>query len=103
MSEKGVKLPSNSKGKQASFFKDPAVDQLFSYVTMLTQELSVTYDRLETLERLLESKGLVTRQEIEAWVPDGEEETERTDRRDAMIERVFRRIHEEAEGLADPR
>ena len=103
MAEIPIKLPSNAKGKRASFYQDPAVDQLFSIITMLTQELSVTYDRIESLERVLENKGTITRQEVEDWIPGEKEELERTKRREALISRVFHIMHEEAESLANPR
>lgn len=95
-----VKLPIHSKGKRASFYRSEGTDQLFSIVMMLTQELSVAYDRIETLERVLDKKGIVARQEVESHRPDAVEEMERTARRDAFIGRVFQIIHEEAESYA---
>ena len=103
MSEKITKLPSNPKGKKANFYKDPSIDRLFSIITLLTQELSVTYDRIETLERVLESKGTISRSEIENWLPSDQEEAERTERREAFISRIFHVIHEDAEALSDSR
>jgi len=94
---RNVKLPIHSKGKRASFYRSEGTDQLFSIVLMLTQELSVAYDRIETLERVLDKKGILARKEVEAHRPDMAEETERTARRDAFIGRVFQIIHEEAE------
>jgi hypothetical protein len=94
---RNVKLPIHSKGKRASFYRSEGTDQLFSIVLMLTQELSVAYDRIETLERVLDKKGILARKEVEAHRPDMAEEMERTARRDAFIGRVFQIIHEEAE------
>ncbi len=101
MPEKSVHLPLRSKGKRATFYKDPAVDQLFAIITMLTQELSVAFDRIETVERMLDKNGVISRADIEAYKPDEQEETERTARRDEYIGRVFNILHQEAEALLD--
>ena len=101
MTEKQVHLPLRSKGKRATFYKDPAVDQLFAIITMLTQELSVAFDRIETVERLLDKNGVIKRSDIEKYKPDATEEDERTRRRDEYIGRVFNILHQEAEALLD--
>ena len=101
MSDKSVHLPLRSKGKRATFYKDPANDQLFAIITMLTQELSVAFDRIETVERMLDKNGVISRAEIEAYRPDDQEEGERTQRRDEYIGRVFNILHQEAEALLD--
>lgn len=97
---RAVTLPIHSKGKRAQFYRSEGTDQLFSIVLMLTQELSVAYDRIETLERVLDKKGILARKEVEAHRPDMAEEMERSARRDAFIGRVFQIIHEEAESYA---
>jgi hypothetical protein len=101
MPDKQVHLPLRSKGKRATFYKDPAVDQLFAIITMLTQELSVAFDRIETVERLLDKNGVIKRSDIEKYKPDAAEEDERTRRRDEYIGRVFNILHQEAEALLD--
>ena len=101
MSDKSVNLPLRAKGKRASFYKDPAVDQLFAIITMLTQELSVAFDRIETIERMLDKDGVICRADIEAYKPDEQEEGERTQRRDEYIGRVFNILRQEAASLQD--
>jgi len=101
MSDKSVNLPLRAKGKRATFYKDPAVDQLFAIVTMLTQELSVAFDRIETVERMLDKNGVISRADIEAYKPGEQEEGERTQRRDEYIGRVFNILHQEAASLRD--
>jgi hypothetical protein len=96
---KPVRLPIHAKGKRAGFYRDPANDQMFSFIIMLTQELSVALDRIETIERVLDKEGVVRRKDIEAYRPGDAEESERTARRDAFIGRVFQILHEEAEAL----
>ncbi len=98
MSE-AVQLPHAYKGKRMYFFKDPAIDQLYGVVVALTAEMSVLRDRLETVERLLESKGSISRADIEEYRPDTKEEGERTEWRDSYIGRVFAAIGEEADAI----
>tara|TARA_B100000686_G_C16704077_1_gene925175 strand:+ start:1049 stop:1357 length:309 start_codon:yes stop_codon:yes gene_type:complete len=100
MNDKQIKLPSNPKGKRASFYDDSSLDRMFSIITLLAQELSVTYDKIETMERVLERKGIIKRSDIEKWIPAEKEEEERTQRRDAFISRVFHIIHEDAESAS---
>tara|TARA_Y100000996_G_C22274881_1_gene541540 strand:- start:202 stop:507 length:306 start_codon:yes stop_codon:yes gene_type:complete len=97
MKRQSIKLDSAPKGKKASFFDNPEIDYLFSIITMLTQELSVTYDRIETLELILEKNGLINKGEIDNWVSNESEELIRSKRREDLISRIFNVIHEEAE------
>ena len=97
MKNQNIKLESAPKGKKAKFFDNPEIDYLFSIITMLTQELSVTYDRVETLELLLEKKGLIKKGDIDNWESNESEEIIRSKRREDLISRVFNVIHEEAE------
>ena len=96
-----VNLPRIAKGKRPSFFRDPGVDQLYSIVVELAAELSVALDRIDTLERALDEKSMLARAELEAYRPDAAVEAERSARRDAYLQRVFRVLesdHTEAPG-----
>lgn len=85
-----VKLPRTTRGKRPHFFDDPAIDQMMTFLIELTTEVSVLRERLDTVERLLERDGKVTRDSIEAYVPEADLETERAAWRDAYVKRVFR-------------
>jgi hypothetical protein len=86
---KSIKLPRAAKGKRAQFYEDPAIDQLMGIVAALTAELSVAFERMTTLEKLLARKGQIAAADIEAYEPDDTESTERAVAREALIERVF--------------
>ena len=58
--------------------------------TKLASELSVVYDRVDTVERLLDTQGTISRTDIEAYRAPDDVERERTARRDAFLKRVFR-------------
>jgi hypothetical protein len=90
MADQPIKLPRHSKGKRPYFFDDPAIDQMMTFIVELTAEVSVVYDRLDTMERLLDAKGTISRADIEAYRPPDNIEQERMARRDGYLKRVFR-------------
>ena len=89
------RIPRVAKGKRPRYFSDPAIDKLHAIVMSLIGELSVTRDRLDALERVLDEKGTVSRDDLEAYVPDAAAEAERRERRAAYIARVMRIIEME--------
>ena len=84
-----VRLPRNPKGRRAQFYDDPAIDQLMAIVVALTAEFSVAFERMDTIERLLERSSALDRADIEAYLPDEQVAAERFRRRDELIQRVF--------------
>jgi hypothetical protein len=95
-----IELPRRAKGERPYFFDDPAIDQLHAMFLALSAELSVAYDRIDTLERLLERKGLVPRAEVEAYRPDDAVDGERAARRAEYLQRIFRIFRDQRDGLA---
>lgn len=85
----GIRLPREPKGRRARFYQDPAIDQLMAIVAALTAEVSVAFERIDTLERLLEQAGTLTQADIEAFRPDADASAERSRRREELIQRVF--------------
>lgn len=85
-----VSLPRTTQGKRPQFFDDPAIDQMMTFMIELATEVSVVRERLDTIERLLETQGSVTRAAIEAFIPSATLEAERAGARDAYLKRVFR-------------
>ena len=90
-----------AKGERPAFFDDPQIDKLLAIVMALTGEVSVLRERLDTLERLLESKGVLARHEIEAYRPDDAAAADRERWRAAYLERILRVIDQEREAVAD--
>jgi len=84
-----VALPRVSKGKRPQFYDSVAVDQLFAIVTALAGELSVVFDRLDTVERLLEASGVLAADAVEAYQPSDAAAEARGVKREALIQRVF--------------
>jgi len=85
-----VRLPRQTKCKRPHFFEDPSIDQMMTFLLELTTEVGVLRERLDTVERLLDTKGSVTRAAIEAYQPDAAAEQERAAWRDAYLKRVLR-------------
>lgn len=90
------------KGRRPTFFDDPATDRLTSLAMALAAEVSVLRERLDTVERLLAEKGVMSREEIEGYVPDREAGYERGVEIKAFIARVMRGFQQEVEAMQNP-
>ncbi len=93
-------IPRRARGERPYFFDDPAIDQLYAMFLALAGELSVAWDRIDALERLLVAHGVLAAGEASVFVPDEDAARERAERRSAMIERLFRVLTSEGGVLA---
>ncbi|MGB1884860.1 MAG: hypothetical protein ACPHUF_13205, partial [Gammaproteobacteria bacterium] len=66
----------------------------------LAGETAVMRDRLDTIERLLETKGLLRRAEIEAYQPSDEVLADRSAWREAYLSEILRIVEIELEAVA---
>ena len=96
-----VEANRKAKGKRPWYFQDPAVERVLSITMAVAAELSVCRDRLDTLERLLQDKGVLTRAEIEAYVHDADAEAQRAARQREYIARILRIVQQEMEDRSD--
>ena len=91
------------KGARPYFFDDPAVERVLNITMAISMELAVTRERMDSIERLLEEKGLMTREEIDKYIPKTKEiETERQQAHSEYISRIMRIIQQEMEQLKNP-
>lgn len=88
-----------AKGKRPDYFEDPALDRLYSTVFALVAEVSALRDRQDTVERLLEKNGKVTKEDIENFAPDREEGEERAISTKAYVARVMRGFQQHIEAM----
>jgi hypothetical protein len=95
-----VRLTHKAKGKKPTFFPDPQVDKVLAITMALAGEVSVLRERLDTMERLLEAKGLLPRQEIEAYQPGEQAAAARERWRGEYLDRILRVVREEQEAIA---
>lgn len=86
--------PEFPKGHRPQVFDDPAIDQLHDAWLALATELAVAFERIDTLERLLESKLGVARQEIETYVAPAAVASDRAQRRADLAHRLLRPFRE---------
>jgi hypothetical protein len=70
------------------------LDRLYAITLALVAELSVTRARVDTLERLLDRKGLVGANEIETFTPDESEAAKRGEIQQQYLDRIFRTLTE---------
>ena len=90
-----------AKGKRPAYFEDPATDRMLSMLMALVGEVSVLRERLDTVERLLEAKGSLTRADIERYTPDLAAGKERNLLIKAYIARIMRGVQQDMEALAE--
>lgn len=85
-----------SKGRRP-YFLDTDVERLTNIVLALAQELAVTRERLDTMERLLEKSGTLARTDIETFAPTKPEADARGAWTQEYLARIFRVLQQERE------
>lgn len=89
-----------AKGKRPEYFGDPEDDRMLSILMAVVGEVSVLRERLDTVERLLETKGTITKDDIESYTPDKQAAYERGAMIREYIYRVMRGPQQMAQELA---
>jgi hypothetical protein len=90
-----------AKGKRPHYFEDPAIDRTLSILMALVGEVSVLRERLDTVERLLDAKGSISRADIETYEPDRTAGHERGMLTREFIARVMRGVQQDMEALEE--
>jgi len=90
------------RGKRPFFLKDSDVEKVLAVTMAVAQELAVMRERLDTVERLLSEKGVVTRDDIEAFDPPISVTDERGAWHQEYLARILRIYQQEIEGLETP-
>lgn len=94
-----ARAAARAKGKRPTFFDDPAEDRMLSMLMALVGEVSVLRERLDTVERLLDTNGTLSRADIEAYAPDAVAARERGEMIRDYIARVMRGLQQEVEAM----
>jgi hypothetical protein len=89
-----------AKGKRPQYFDDPAIDRTLSIVLAIAGEVSVLRERLDTVERLLDAKGTVSRADIDAYQPDRDAAYERGLATKEYVARIMRGVQQDMEAMA---
>ena len=90
-----------AKGRRPQFFELEESERLMSILMAVVEELAVTRERLDTVERLLEAQGNLDRSAIEAFHPNAKQARERGLKHQEYIARVLRIVQQEREELED--
>lgn len=94
-----TKLNKHAKGPRPQFFNDPTSDKLLAMVMALAGEVSVMRDRNDTLERLIEAKGVVNKSEIDTYKPSKEVMLERDAWRQEYLSHILRIVDLDADDM----
>jgi ADP-heptose:LPS heptosyltransferase len=84
------------------YFLERETERVLAITMALVQELAVARQRLDTLERLLQAKGVLTEREIEVYAPDTEAAAKRASWTQEYIARVLRIVQQENEAAVLP-
>ena len=82
------------------YFLDAEVERVLAITMAVVQELAVARERIDTLERLLEARGVISRGEIESFVPSAQINAERGAWTQEYLARVLRIVQQEGEAIA---
>ena len=88
-----------AKGARPKYFDDPAIDRLLSIVMALAGEVAVVKERLDTVERLLDAKGTISRADIKAYAPEPSAGHERGLMHREFAARILRGVQQDMESL----
>ena len=93
-----AKASAKPAGKRP-YFLDPQVERTTAIVMAVVQELAVARERVDTLERLLEARGVLARDDIERFAPTPAQAAERGLWMQEYLTRVLRILQQEAEAI----
>jgi hypothetical protein len=91
-----------SKGARPYFFDEPAVERVMNISMAIATEVAVIRERMDTIERLLEAKGILKQSEIEAFNPTDEQAEERQLWHARYAARIMRIVQQELDAIAHP-
>ena len=67
-----MKVTKTVRGKRPKIYDHEGLDHLMAITTALVQEVAVLRDRIDLVERVAQSKGVILQDEIEAFTLDQE-------------------------------
>lgn len=88
-----------AKGKRPVYFDDPDNDKLLAIVMALAGEVSVLRDRLDTVERIARTRGMLVDGEVDSYAPSAEVAEQRDAWRAEYLDRLLRIVRQEGESV----
>jgi hypothetical protein len=99
-----LRANAKAKGLRPAYFDDPALDRMLSMLMALVGEVSVLRERLDTVERLLDARGTISRADIESYSPDRDAAFERGCLTREYVARIMRGVQQDLDAIkADDR
>lgn len=86
-----------SSAPRPAYFDDPDVDRVLAITLAVAEEVGVVAERLDSMQRVLESRGLIDAGEIDAYQPGDEVQHARLDWHRAFIARILRVVDQSFE------
>lgn len=93
-------LTKTVRGKRPKIYDNQGMDHLMAMTTALVQEVAVLRDRIDLVERVAESKGIVLQDEIEGFILDQQALESRELWRNQYMARIFAIFEQEAAELS---
>lgn len=81
------------------FFETPGLNRLFAMFVALGEQLAVTNERHDTLQRILIDKEVLSAEDISSYIVSPEAEKERIAQHQAMVGNILAVIDDELKGL----
>lgn len=97
--EDALRRASAKAAGKRPYFLTSEVERVLAITMAAVQELAVARQRVDTLERLLEAKGVLTRDEIDAFAPTAAQAAERALWTQEYLARVLRIVQQEGEAI----
>lgn len=88
-----------AKGKRPDFLGDPNDERTLSILLAVAGEVSVLKERLDTVERLLDAKGTISRADIESYQAEGDAAYQRALMTKEYLARIMRGVQQEMEAM----
>ena len=86
-----------SSGPRPAYFDDPDIDRVLAITLAVAEEVGVIAERLDSMQRLLESRGLIDAGELDAFEPSDDVQDARLEWHRAFIARVLRVVDQSLE------
>lgn len=87
------------KGKRPNTLHDFNAERTLSILLAIAGEVSVLRERLDTVERLLDAKGTISRADIDAYQATGDAAYERALMTKEYVARIMRGMQQEMEAM----
>lgn len=91
-----------SKGGRPYFFTSAETERVLNISMAIATEVAVIRERIDTIERLLQAKGIISQDEIEAFEPNDEQAQERQLWHARYAARILRIVQQELDAVAKP-